>query len=219
MTPWTKACEAPLSMGFPRYWSGLSFPPPGNLPNWPRDQTHISCTADRSFTTEPPGKPQIYISSISPGQRTNGPIRGFQFHSIYEFANRWVTGTDTIWQITKINMLGNQDKSITISETQATTYESHLQVMTQNFTKKKKSLILLLRKIQISFKKWITYMLFTIIYFDVLVPDDLSHKEAFSRHWRCASLFFLPRGFLSASQVCKRRLYAFGIMLVNFFFF
>ena len=50
-------------------------------------------------------------------------------------------------------MLGNQDKSITISETQATTYESHLQVMTQNFTKKKKSLILLLRKIQISFKK------------------------------------------------------------------
>ena len=35
MTPWTVARQAPLSMGFPRqeYWSGLPFPPPGNLPN------------------------------------------------------------------------------------------------------------------------------------------------------------------------------------------
>ena len=35
VTPWTVACEAPLSMGFPRheYWSGLPFPPPGNLPD------------------------------------------------------------------------------------------------------------------------------------------------------------------------------------------
>jgi len=35
VTPWTEACLAPLSMGFSReeYWSGLSFPPPGDLPN------------------------------------------------------------------------------------------------------------------------------------------------------------------------------------------
>ena len=34
-TPWTVACQASLSMGFPRreYWSGLPFPPPGNLPD------------------------------------------------------------------------------------------------------------------------------------------------------------------------------------------
>ena len=34
-TPWTVACQAPLSIGFPRqeYWSGLPFPPPGDLPN------------------------------------------------------------------------------------------------------------------------------------------------------------------------------------------
>ena len=33
VTPWTVAHEAPLSMGFPRqeYWSGLSFPSPGDL--------------------------------------------------------------------------------------------------------------------------------------------------------------------------------------------
>ena len=32
-TPWTVACQAPLSMGFPRqeYWSGLPYPPPRDL--------------------------------------------------------------------------------------------------------------------------------------------------------------------------------------------
>ena len=35
VTPWTVACQAPLSRGFPRqeYWSGFSFPPPGDLPD------------------------------------------------------------------------------------------------------------------------------------------------------------------------------------------
>ena len=34
-TPWTVAHKAPLPMGFPRqeYWSGLSFPSPGDLPD------------------------------------------------------------------------------------------------------------------------------------------------------------------------------------------
>ena len=34
-TPWTIACQAPLSMGFSRqeYWSGLPFPSPGDLPD------------------------------------------------------------------------------------------------------------------------------------------------------------------------------------------
>ena len=37
-TPWTVAHPASLSMGFPRqkYWRGLPFPPPGDLPT--RDQ-------------------------------------------------------------------------------------------------------------------------------------------------------------------------------------
>ena len=32
-TPWTAACQAPLSMGFSRqeYWSGLVCPSPGDL--------------------------------------------------------------------------------------------------------------------------------------------------------------------------------------------
>ena len=34
-TLWIAACQTPLSMGFSRqeYWSGLPFPPPGNLPH------------------------------------------------------------------------------------------------------------------------------------------------------------------------------------------
>ena len=35
VTPWTLACQAPLSMGFSRqeYWSRLPCPPPGDLPS------------------------------------------------------------------------------------------------------------------------------------------------------------------------------------------
>ena len=35
VTPWTVARQVPLSMVFPRqeYWSGLTFPPPGDLPD------------------------------------------------------------------------------------------------------------------------------------------------------------------------------------------
>ena len=35
VTLWTSAHQAPLPMGFPRqeYWSGLSFPSPGDLPD------------------------------------------------------------------------------------------------------------------------------------------------------------------------------------------
>ena len=34
-TPWTVACQAPLSMGFSRqeYWGGLPFPSPRDLPD------------------------------------------------------------------------------------------------------------------------------------------------------------------------------------------
>ena len=45
VTPWTVALQAPLYMGFSRqeYWSGLPFPPLGDLPNpQMRDQTLIS---------------------------------------------------------------------------------------------------------------------------------------------------------------------------------
>ena len=57
MTPWTVACPAPLSMGFPRqeYMSGLPFNPPGDLPN-PGFELTSPALAGGFFTTEPPGK-------------------------------------------------------------------------------------------------------------------------------------------------------------------
>ena len=50
-TPWTVAHQAPQSMGFSRqeYWSGLSFPSPGDLPD-PRFKPGDSYIAGRFFT-------------------------------------------------------------------------------------------------------------------------------------------------------------------------
>ena len=57
VTPWTVACQAPLSMGFSgqEYWNGPSFPSPGNLPN-PRVEPTSPVLAGRFLTPEPPGK-------------------------------------------------------------------------------------------------------------------------------------------------------------------
>ena len=46
-------------MGFPtqEYWTGLPFPPPGDLPN-PGIKCAPPTLAGGSFTTEPPGKPK-----------------------------------------------------------------------------------------------------------------------------------------------------------------
>ena len=58
-TLWTVARQASLSMGSSRqeYWSGLPFPPPGDLLNPGIEHVSCgSCTTGRFFTTEPPGK-------------------------------------------------------------------------------------------------------------------------------------------------------------------
>ena len=66
VTRWTVACQAPLSMGFPRqeHWSGLLFPPPGDLPN-PGIEPRSSALAGGFFTAEPPGKPLTMCESES----------------------------------------------------------------------------------------------------------------------------------------------------------
>ena len=58
--PWTMAHQASLSMGFPRheYWSGLSFPVPGDLPDpgiEPMSPAFPTLTGGL-FNTEPPRK-------------------------------------------------------------------------------------------------------------------------------------------------------------------
>ena len=64
MTPWTAAHQAPLSMRFSRqgYWSGLSFPSAGNLPNPGIEPRSPALQAD-SLPTELHGKTH-YVSSV-----------------------------------------------------------------------------------------------------------------------------------------------------------
>ena len=71
MTPWTVACQAPLSMGFPRqeYWSGLPFPSLGDLPN-PGIEPKASALAGGFFPTESPGKLSCNARSFQNNQFT-----------------------------------------------------------------------------------------------------------------------------------------------------
>ena len=61
VTPWTVAYQASLSMGFSRqeYWSGLPFPPPGDLPDPGIEPGSPTLEAD-ALTSEPPGKPNFF---------------------------------------------------------------------------------------------------------------------------------------------------------------
>ena len=56
-TPWTVACQVPLSMGFPRQecWSGLLFPSPEDLPN-PGTEPGLPILQADSLLAESPGK-------------------------------------------------------------------------------------------------------------------------------------------------------------------
>ena len=64
--------QAPLSMGFSRkkYWSGLPFPSPQDLPN-PGIKSASPALAGGFFTTEPPGKPNIICHFTS---KPRGPL-------------------------------------------------------------------------------------------------------------------------------------------------
>ena len=63
MTLGTVACQAPLSMGFSRqeHWSGLSFSPPGDLPDPGIETTSLMSPALQadSFPLEPLGKRKL----------------------------------------------------------------------------------------------------------------------------------------------------------------
>ena len=67
-TPWTIAYPGSSVPGIFRqeYWSGLLFPPQGDLPNPGSKPTSLaSRLAGRFFTTEPPGKPKFLLESLT----------------------------------------------------------------------------------------------------------------------------------------------------------
>ena len=81
--PWTIAPQAPLSMKFPRqeYWSGLSFPSPGDLPDpeiehaflhWQVDSLPLSHQGRKSLERE---LGELYILDLSfPQIFINAPL-------------------------------------------------------------------------------------------------------------------------------------------------
>ena len=85
--PWAVACQAPLAMEFPRqeYWSGLPFPPPGDLSN-PGIQ---------------PDSPALQANSLplshwgSSKDRNIAPNRGF-YTNTFNLFNRWLWVTGDI---------------------------------------------------------------------------------------------------------------------------
>ena len=66
-TPWTMALQAPLPVEFPRqeYWSGLPFPPPGDLPD-PGLEPESPELAGGFYTSQPTEKPTV---TEDPGKR------------------------------------------------------------------------------------------------------------------------------------------------------
>ena len=58
LTPWTVAYQVPPSMGFSSQecWTGLPFPPPGDLPDPGIEPRSPALQAD-AVPSEPPGKP------------------------------------------------------------------------------------------------------------------------------------------------------------------
>ena len=63
VTPWTVACQTPLSMEFSRqeYWSELPFPSPGDLPDPGIELGSPALQAD-SLPSEPPRNPKLRLN-------------------------------------------------------------------------------------------------------------------------------------------------------------
>ena len=83
-TPWTVACQAPLSMGFPRqeYWSGLPFPSPGDLLD-PEIKLGSPASQEDSLPSEPRGKS---LAQIGTGDRSGALPKQIYGHPGYQNA-------------------------------------------------------------------------------------------------------------------------------------
>ena len=91
VTPWTVACQAPLSMEFSRqeYWSRLPYPCSGDLPDpgIRKGLLHLLCWQVGSLSLAPPGK-----------SHCSWVVDKFKFNSTYRFS----TNNSNIWYFNKI---------------------------------------------------------------------------------------------------------------------
>ena len=102
VTPWTVACQAPLSMGFSRqeYWSGLPCPTPGDLPDPGIKPVSLAspALAGGFFTTEPPGKHHA-LQSLSRVQL---------FVTPWTAAHQAPLSINNSWSVLKLKFIINQ---------------------------------------------------------------------------------------------------------------
>ena len=97
-TPWARARQAPLSMGFSRreYWSMLPCPPPRDLPDPGVKLRSLTLRVD-SLLSEPPGKTHVSWSTVpSPVRGTTNPIHLFQSLGNPRSHNRPLTPVESL---------------------------------------------------------------------------------------------------------------------------
>ena len=103
VTPWTVACQAPLSMGFSRqgYWSRLPFPSPGDLPDLGIKPLSLGspALASRFFTVESAGLPLlVFIYSLQSFYYFFNQLQLVQFFTRLQIlALLLVTNSDSLW--------------------------------------------------------------------------------------------------------------------------
>ena len=75
VTPWTVAGQTSLSMEFSRqeYWSGLSFPSPGDLPD-PGINPRSPALQAVSLPSESPGEAQHHLFNYTNTEKGKCPI-------------------------------------------------------------------------------------------------------------------------------------------------
>ena len=93
LAPWTVAFEALLSVGFSRqkYWSGLSCPPAGDLPNPGTEPMSLMspALAGGLFTTPPPGKLMLSSQGLSILKSSNWSRKQHKPSGEAQVEHRW----------------------------------------------------------------------------------------------------------------------------------
>ena len=118
-TLWTKAHQAPLSMGFSRqvYWSGLPCPPPGDIsdPRIKPMSLRSPTLAGRFFTTAPPRKTGEYdissVQSLSP---------------VHLFATPWAEAHKASLSISNSLSVTNSQSLLKLMSIKSVTPSNHL---------------------------------------------------------------------------------------------
>ena len=94
VTPWTVACQAPLSLGFSRqeYWSGLPFPSPGDLPN-PRIEPRSPASEADALTSESSlshiKRPLLWLSCFLFTISRSGAYNSFSTNIVWKSYISW----------------------------------------------------------------------------------------------------------------------------------